>query len=256
MLTPPTPRVLYVHDDLSEAVRREYGDASDASRLTEELLGLIRSNAHAVVLTQDEQVERLISRGDHSPFAMTIGIGRAGERVAEHLNARTGWFPARRRVDVTRVEDGRGAYSVVSLSDRPLNDQLQGLEEVESLAVIDDTVFSGLTMRTILKALPEGLLSRTHAFCLRCVAESLDSIKALCPIDAGLAAHGRILEEVSFINFSGLVMPVGIRRAGMSPLAFFEREFWIQAWFPDHADEVIELSRRLNVLLTPERVLV
>ena len=255
MLTPPTPRVLYVHDDLSEAVRREYGDASDASRLTEELLGLVRSNAHAAVLTLEEQVEKLIAPRDHSPFAMTIGIGRAGERVAEHLNSRTGWFPARRRVDVTRVEDGRGAYNVVSLSDQLLTDQLQGLEEVESLAVVDDTVFSGLTLRTILKALPEGLLSRTHAFCLRCVAESLDSIKALCPISAGFSAPGRILEEVSFINFSGLVMPVGIRRVGKSPLAFFERESWMQAWFPGRADEVIELSRRLNALLTPERVL-
>ena len=46
-------------------------------------------------------------------------------------------------------------------------------------------------MRTVLGALPKGLLERTHAFCLRCVAESLDSIRALCPISAGFAAPGK-----------------------------------------------------------------
>ena len=161
----------------------------------------------------------------------------------------------RRRVDVTREEYGRGGYNVVSLSDQPLKDQIKGLEAVESLAVVDDTVFSGLTMRTVLGALPGGLLERTHAFCLRCVAESLDNVRALCPVSAGFSAPGRILADVSFINASGLVMPVGIRRAGRSPLAFFQRRSWMQAWFQGQADEVVELSCTLNALLDAERVL-
>ena len=256
MLTPPPPRVLYIHDDLSESVRRDYGAASAAFHLTQELLGLIGGHpSRRVVLGLEEQVEKLIASGDHSPFAMTVGIGRAGERVAEHLDSRTGWFPTRHRVDVTREEDGRGGYNVVSPSDQPLKDQLQGLQDVESLAVVDDTVFSGLTMDAVLRALPGGLLERTHAFCLRCVAESLDSIRAICLASAGFAAPGKILADVSFINASGLVMPVGIRRAGRSPLAFFQRQSWMQAWFGGEADEVVERSRRLNALLDAERVL-
>ena len=36
-------------------------------------------------------------------------------------------------------------------------------------------------------------------------------------------APGRTLEDASFINTTGMVMRVGIRRPGQPPLAFFER---------------------------------
>jgi hypothetical protein len=72
--------------------------------------------------------------------------------------------------------------------------------------VVDDTVFSGLTMRTILLALPAEIRARTQAFCLRGVAASLTSIAALCSVAIGFTAPGRLLDEVSFINASGLVM--------------------------------------------------
>ena len=252
----PTPRVLYVHDDVSQGVRRAYGVESDAFRLTQELLDLFRRGVpRATVLTLEEQADKLIAGGSHVPFEVTLGIGRAGERVAEYLHDRTGWFPVKRRVDVTREEDGRGGYAVVSLSGVEMAGQMRGLESIGSLAVVDDTVFSGLTMRTVLEALPGDALARAHAFCLRCVAESLDGIRALCPISTGFAAHGKIEEDVSFINASGLVMRVGIRRAGKPPLAFFERPSWMRAWFGDHADAVVELSGRLSGLLDPDRVL-
>ena len=191
----------------------------------------------------------MIARGDHVPFALAVGIGRAGERVARQLHERTGWFPTIRRVDVTREEDGRGGYSLVSTTAEPLEVQVQGLEGVLSLAVVDDTVFSGLTMRTVLRAFPQGVLGRTHAFCLRCVAETITGMSTLCTISYGFAAPGRILEDVSFINASGLVTRVGIKRIGRTSLAFFERPAWVQARFPGYADEVIALCRRLNALL-------
>jgi hypothetical protein len=77
-------------------------------------------------------------------------------------------------------------------------------------------------------------------------------IAALCPIAIGLAAPGRLLEEVSFINASGLVMRVGIRHPKEPPLAFFERPMWMHAWFPGYADEVIALCQRLNAILEPD----
>ena len=132
-----------------------------------------------------------------------------------------------------------------------LGGKLSSVKDVPSLAVVDDTVFSGLTMRTVLGAMPPELLSRTHAFCLRCVGESLPAIEALCPISAGFAATGHILEDVSFINASGLVTRVGIRRANKPPLAFFDRPEWVNAWFPDYGTEVVELCKRLNALLEP-----
>ncbi len=253
LYTAPVPRSFYIHDDISDSVREAHGADSEAYRLTRELFDLVRHRDpdRITVLTVEKQIAALIADEDHLPFALTLGIGRAGERVARQLHDRTGWFPDVRRVDVTREEDGTGGYRLVSTSAEPLERQLRGLDDVASLAVVDDTVFSGITMRTVLQGLPPETLSRTHAFCLRCVAETLPTIQTLCPISAGFSAPGRILDEVSFINASGLVTRVGIRRSGQPPLAFFERPGWMRSWFPGYADEVIALARRLNALLEP-----
>jgi hypothetical protein len=248
----PTPLVFYIHDDLSEYVQQRYGADSLPARLTQELLTVVRRQPQTVVvLTLEEQLRRVIAQGDHAPFALTIGIGQAGERVAWRLHQRTGWFPHIQRVEVTREENGQGGYNVVSLTGVPLAAQLRAVDTVSSLAVVDDTVFSGLTMRTVLRALPPQVLAHTRAFCLRGVAESVPSVRALCPLCIGFAAPGRILEEVSFINATGMVLRVGIRRTGQPPMAFFERPEWFEAWFPGYAAEVLDVCQRLNALLEP-----
>ena len=56
----------------------------------------------------------MVAQGDHAPFALALGIGAAGQRVAEALHARAGWFPRIRRIGLTREEDGRGGYRVIS----------------------------------------------------------------------------------------------------------------------------------------------
>jgi hypothetical protein len=155
-------------------------------------------------------------------------------------------------VDITREEDGHGGYNVVTTTVISLAQQLPPLETVSSLAVVDDTVFSGLTMRTVLLALSAEVRARTRAFCLRGVAASLEGIAALCSISIGFAAPGRLLDEVSFINASGLVMRVGIRHRERPPQAFFERPIWMHAWFPGYADEVIAVCQGLNAILEPD----
>src|SRR6185295_10708188 len=130
--------------------------------------------------------------------------------------------------------------------------QLAAVEMATPMAIVDDTIFSGITMRRVLEELSPAVRARTHAFCLRCVAESLPPLRALCPVTPGFAAPGRLLDEVSFINASGLVRRGAIRRSGQSPLAFFERPEWMHAWFPGHAADVIDCCRRLNRLLEPD----
>jgi hypothetical protein len=246
----PTPRRFYVHDDLTDEVHRRAGPGSLAATLARDLLGLLRADRDRItVLTLDEQLERVARQGPYAPFDVAIGIGRAGERVAEQLHARTGWFPRVRRVGVTREEDGRGGYSLVSTVPAPLAEQLGGLDGSRSLAVVDDTVFSGLTIRGVLGLLPAALLARTRVFCLRGVGETLCALAALCPVTAGVTAPGRRLDEVSFINATGLVLRVSIRRRGQPPLAFFDRPAWLRRWFPGYDAQVLDLCRRLNSLL-------
>jgi hypothetical protein len=251
----PTPRLLYVHDDLTDEVARGAGADSAAAALARELLALIARDAARVrVLTLGEQLERVVAQGPHAPFALALAIGAAGERVAQALHARAGWFPRIRRLGLTREEDGRGGYRLVSTEPTDLAGQLAGVAAGGSLAVVDDTVFSGLSMRAVIQALPRAARADLHAFCLRGVARSIQTVAKLCPITAGIAAPGRRLDDVSFINASGLVRRVAIRRPGRPPLAFFDRPEWISAWFPDAHAEVLAVCRRLNALLEPTRV--
>jgi hypothetical protein len=249
----PTPKILYIHDDISDYVSARQGEGSPAWHLTRELFALVcRDRGRVVVLTLESQIAQLVAHGKYAPFALASGIGRAGERVAQQLHARTGWVPKISHVGITREEDGQGGYNVATTNGIPLAQQLPPLDTVSSLAVVDDTVFSGLTMRTVLLALPAEVRARTQAFCMRGVAASLAGIAALCPISIGFAAPGRLLEEVSFINASGLVMRVGIRHPDRPPQAFFERPVWMHAWFPAAANEVIAICQRLNAILEPD----
>ena len=247
----PIPRTLYIHDDLSDDLRA-LGEGSRSWRLGQALFALLRRDAgRIVVLTLAQQLEGLVARGDHAPFATTVGIGRAGVRVAEAVHARTGWFPSIRRVDLWREEDDGGGY--VLEGPAPLAAQVSALPN-GSAAVVDDTIFSGLTMRTVLAALSQARRERLHAFCLRAVAESLPGVAALAPVTAGFAAPGRILDDVSFINASGLVRRGAIRRTGRLPLAFHERPEWMEAWFPIDHERITELCRELAVELDTDSV--
>ena len=241
--------ILYVHDDLTDAVLAQHAVGSPAVALVTEILRLVRQK-HVAVLTLAPQLDALIAQGPRAPFALALGIGNAGERVARQLHARTGWFPVIRQVDLTREEDGRGGYAVVSLSGVPVSAQLAGVEAAASLALVDDTLFSGVTLRTLLEALPPAVRPRARAFCLRGVAESIASVG--CPVAVGFAAPGKILDEVSFINASGLVRRGAIRRTGAPPLAFFERPEWMREWFGEAARPLIERCRKLNALLEPD----
>ena len=116
----PTPRMLYVHDDLTDEVRERHGADSDALSDVQALLALVARDTRRVrILTFEEQLDAL-TRGHHAPFAVAVGIGRAGERVARRVHARTGWFPLIERVELTREEQGDG-YVLSTLGKPPLD---------------------------------------------------------------------------------------------------------------------------------------
>jgi hypothetical protein len=173
----PTPRRLYVHDDLTDEVERRLGPHSAGAALAQRLLTLLAGLGDRVrVLTLAEQVDRVLAQGPHEPFDLCVGIGRAGERVARVLHARAGWFPRICRVGLTREENGRGGYHLIHTEPSPVRALLDEIGDAASVAVVDDTVFSGLTMRTVIESLPPAPRSRAHAFCLRGVADSIAAV--------------------------------------------------------------------------------
>jgi hypothetical protein len=248
-VTLPTPATLYVHDDLLPALRARVGDEAPATKLARELLTRVAGDGNGVViLSLESQLDAVIARGPHEPFDAAVGVAAAGERVASQLHARTGWFPLIHRVHVTRLENA-GGY-VLDTPGRPaLAAQLAGLDLGGRVAIVDDTVYSGLTMRAVVSALRAPVRAHAEIFCLRGVADGVATVAALCPITAGFVATGRRDHDVSLINASGLVRRGAIRRAGAAPLAFFERPEWLRAWFPGRDGAVLSLCRDLHALL-------
>jgi len=122
---------------------------------------------------------------------------------------------------------------------------------VATFAVLGVALFHDWGAKLYFNAAIAAAVAILAFFLLRDTPESLATIRPLCPVSAGVAAPGRILEDVSFINASGLARRGAIRRAGAPPLAFFEREEWMRAWFPAYAAEVTRLCRRLSALLSP-----
>jgi len=148
--TQPTPRLLYVHDDLSAEVAERFGPASQAVALTRALFDAVgRDGERVVILCLADQVERIVAQGAHAPFGLALSIGPAGERVARTLHARTGWFPRRRVLGLTREEDGRGGYRLVTTTGAPLGAQLAATaQNLDRSAPIerDDPVYEGIAL--------------------------------------------------------------------------------------------------------------
>ena len=91
----PTPRILYVHDDLTDEVSRRFGPASPAAALVRVLFALIgREGERVRVLTLSEQLDRVVAQGPHPAFDLALAIGSAGERRGPiHPRARPPGFP-------------------------------------------------------------------------------------------------------------------------------------------------------------------
>jgi len=249
----PRPSALYVHDDLTDLVAARHGPGTPAARHLERLFALLRREPGRIaVLALEPQYAAVLATPPPAPYAQAVAVGRAGARVAARLHERAGWFPVVRTVDLTREEDGGGGYEVVHRSAGTLAADLRDLAGVTSLAIVDDTVFSGVTVRAVLEALPDDARPRAHVVCLRGVAETLDVLARERPVRAGFAAPGRLLDEVSLINATGLVLRGSIRRRGRADLAFFERPQWMRAWFGEAADDVIGHCRALSAELAGE----
>lgn len=242
----PVPSRLYVYDDLP-SVRQHYAGKELVLRLLQRLEQALRANAHVRLIDVNEQVEKLARQLPPESFDLAFAAGDAGARVAAALQARSGRFPSIRRIGVTRIEQGPFQYRVISTTGAPLEQQLS-VPEGALLALVDDTIYSGLTLTSLLQRLPASQLPRTRVYCLQALAASLPRIRAFCPVYAGLELNGIPERDVSIIKASHLFEPGAIRRADGRDLAFYERPEWLRAWFPVNAEHVIELCDELRRL--------
>ena len=238
----PTPTTLYVYNDLP------YLPPPAAERwpaLIAELLRLLHGQPHVRFLEVGLLVERLAQGGAIGTFAQTLAIGASGRRVAELLEAHAGWLARISTVPLSREEQADGGYRIVAGDERAVA-RLLASTAGQRVAVVDDTVYSGQTLRWLLARLPAD--ARPEIFCLQAVAATLDELSERCPVHAGIVLHGERERDLSVIKASHLFEPGAIRLAG-GRLAFYERRAWLDAWFPGAATPIAAICAELRALL-------
>ena len=240
----PAALQIYIYNDLpySRAARPHDGRFLD---LLAELAAALRSEPYVHFIEMAEQLDALAGLPVAAPFTRALAIGNAGRRVADELHARTGWFPVVETLSITREEIEPGCYRVVSLGGMDPAPLLQAVDAA-SLAVVDDTLYSGLTLTWVLTRLRPAVLAHTRVFCLQAIAEALPAVRRFCPVSAGLEMPGRVEEDVTIIKASHLFERGAIRRSGGTDLAFFERPAWMDAWFPHLAARITALCAMID----------
>jgi hypothetical protein len=239
--TLPTPTTLYIYNDLPY-----FPPPSSAERwqaILGDLVRVLRAQPHVRFLEVAALVESLAASGAAGPYTRALAIGGSGRRVAELLQARTGWFGAISTVPLSRHERADGSYAIVVAGGDTESELAKAAGRV---AIVDDTLYSGLTVRWLLARLPAYALP--EVLCLQAVQSALLELSAQCPVFAGVQLPGERETDLSVIKASHLFEPGAIRGEG-GDLAFYERRVWLDAWFPDSAEEIAALCAHLRALL-------
>jgi hypothetical protein len=205
---------------------------------------LLESEPGVVLMDAHESLEELASNETHPAFDLALGLGSSGKKVAEALQFRTGWFPHIVQVDIARQELAVGGYEmrydIASLLD------LINKAEIRSLAIVDDTIYSGQTMACIFGALPSVLRANVRIFALQSMVESLPALESFAPVSVGRRIDGRLGIDSSIIRASGLFERGSIRRKNKPVMAFYQRPEWIREWFPKNGNKIIAICHSLN----------
>ncbi len=236
---------VYVYDDLPYVRRAAAGNPAVLA-LLERLELALRAQPNVRLIEVAEQIDRLARTPVTGQFMLALAIGDAGARVARALHERTGWFPAIEVVPITRIEVGPGEYRIPD--NAALAKRLGGFKG-RPPAIVDDTIYSGLTLAWLLDRLPAASVHGAEVFCLQAMAAALGAIRSRCAVHAGFEMQGEPERDVTIIKASHLFEPGAIRRANQPDLAFFERSEWMKNWFPFDGGGITGLCRQLWALL-------
>ncbi len=208
---------------------------------------LIRKNTNVQFINPELALKKLVQDTNQS-FPLTFGLGKAGESLAARLHHSTKLFPRIFRLEITRIETSENQYRFAG--DFAATLQQFGIAADDPVAIVDDTVYSGGTVKSILECWPEQWRPKLSLFCLQGIAESLDQLANKMLIYCAHSIVGIPEKEVSIIRLSGLFLPGSIRLENGQELAFWQRPEWMQAWFPTNATDITQYCSQL--LLDPQ----
>ena len=228
---------VFVYNDLPFCVN------SKNEKLIEKLEYALLENRNVVLTNIREQIVEICSKS-YQPFDIAIAVGDSGERVANLINEKTNWFPNLTTFNIAREESSKGRYFIPNTYLDPIKVFFID-KKISRIAIIDDTLYSGLTIQAIINCIPIKLQKNIDIFLLQGLSITLEKLDKEYEFNIALKIDGIPEKEVTIIKASGLFMRGAIRISNSISLAFFEREEWMRIWFPKNWKEIIEICKKL-----------
>lgn len=241
---------LYAYNDV-DSLKHSFAASRERKRynlLLQQLIYELKLNSHVTLLDHNNQINRLSKRITTDSFDVVLGLGESGYNTAKMLHAQTNKFSEIHLIPITRKEVNQSKYIISYEEKVSLNKIIS--KNCSSIAIVDDTLYSGITLLAVLKKIRKKFHKNVHILCLQAIEETIPRISAHCSFTTGFLMPGKIEEEVSVIKISGLFMKGAIKRVNAPPLAFFERPEWIANWFPNKPEKIIEICRNISELLS------
>ncbi len=248
----PTPKLLYVHENLLPHVRQRFGIDSYEYQLATDFIAHIAAEKNVRMGTLEEQLGSLYLQFFPPPaaFDVTLGFGRKGEILARLLNKRWGCFPNIHRLDITRYEQTDGSHVLKSKSAISIEEQIKKAVTSKSIAIVDDVLFTGFTAFSILNLLPRHACDCIHLFFTRGMEVTRKSLEEKGHRAAvGVCLKGKIEEDVSTISSMNLVAKGAIHTPTEGDISYAQRQEWVEAWFPARTKRILDLAHAITDLV-------
>lgn len=232
----PTPTRLYIHDDLGEC-------RSELFPLIKRLRDLLKENKHVILLNKNEQIKIVRSELKNKKFKHIFAVGRAAESLAYQIFTRKSELVVH-CLEVCRRERVDGSYTIINSTSPKVKKLIASLTS-ESVAIIEDTIYSGKTLETILSIFSVEARANVTIVCLQASQAGVLSLDCSMPVIAATLLPGRIDSEISIIKATGLFTSGAIRGEDGVNKAFFQRPEWLKAWFPQNFQSIYELCQHI-----------
>jgi hypoxanthine phosphoribosyltransferase len=233
---------LFIHNDLASTLF-EGDNRPERAELLVSLEKALIENPQIYLINPEEGMKKL-STQINEQYTVTLAISDAGYEIAERLQSYTGKLGKIRTLHIERREVAKGTWKVISTIDKTIEEQLQGIRG-KKIAIVDDTIYSGVTIKALLPYLQAFEKEDLHIFSLIALSDSLKFFKRYATVFPYISLEGKQEKDVSIIKASGLFMNGAIRTVDGQSYAFFHRPEWIEAWFPKNAKEIFLLCQLL-----------
>jgi len=261
----PTPQNLLIVDDLSRYILKlKRADGAAVVEIIKpkftDLIACASTKQSASLVSFERLAADLLAKISQLNFDIILAVGNAGNDVATELFRRADKKIL--QLDVGRVfsKDKVAIQFFNKQSKELLSNKLEFLKQ-KNLLILDDTVFSGETLKFIAKQLPPGPGS--------VVAAALNGIEAtrrnLVPdvfqtIIFGFELPGLPKEQSNTINLRDFFDPNGLRLDDGHSVALYKVDQWMQAWFGDavggNSTEAIRICKEIEAILNANGVFV